>query len=217
MNKSFINLIRTAAMMAGIAVFLAGKNSGAATHTVEFGGSLGFAYSPSNFSAAVGDTVKWTGDFTMHPLSSTTIPADAASWHGATGTSFSYVIKVPGTYHYQCDFHVSAGMTGSFEAQALSALDDPFISLGQKAAVADIATIVRHGKPLIKLDLPSTQIVTLQIFDLRGNIVSTLFNRMVEAGTHLVAIDNRFQTNGLFIIRLSGKGSHSSRTFHFIE
>ena len=217
MNKSFINLIRATAIMAGCAMLLAGKNAGATTHTVEFGGNLGFVYSPSSFSAMVGDTVKWTGDFTMHPLSSTTIPATAASWHQGSGTSFSYVIEVPGTYDYQCDNHFSLGMTGTFDAQESGVMNDPFISPRQRAVEFDVATIFLQGQPMIKLNLPSTQFVNLQVFDLRGNVVSTLFNRMVEAGTHLVAIDNRFQTDGFFIVRLSGKGPGSSRTLHFIE
>lgn len=217
MKINFINLIRTTAMIAGLAVILAGKAAGAATDTVIFGGSVGLTYSPSSFTAMVGDTVMWMGDFTMHPLSSTTIPANATSWHESTGTSFSYVIKVPGTYHYQCDFHVSAGMTGTFDAQESSVMNDPFISLTQKPVEFDIATIVLQGQPMIKLNLPSTQFITLQVFDVRGEIVSTLFNRMVEAGTHLVAIGPRFQTNGLFIIKLSGKGRSSSRMYHFTE
>ena len=91
MNKSFINLIRTTAMMAGFAVLLAGKTAGAATHTVEFGGSFGYTYSPGNFSANVGDTVMWKGDFTMHPLSG------LASLFCPSGNDFdSFMVLVPG-------------------------------------------------------------------------------------------------------------------------
>jgi plastocyanin len=88
----------------------------ATTHIVQFGGTVGFAYSPKTFSASVGDTVKWQGDFTMHPISSTSVPATAATWHNASGAVFTYVIAVPGTYQYHCDVHASFGMTGSFSA-----------------------------------------------------------------------------------------------------
>jgi plastocyanin len=219
MNKSFINLIRATAIMAGLAMLIAGKNAGATTHVVKFGGSLGDVFSPKSFTATVGDTVMWEGDFSIHTTTSTSVPSGAATWSfgPVSATSFSYVIKVAGTYDYQCNVHVSLDMVGSFEASASSVMNDPFIAPKQGVVEFDVATIVLQGKPMIRLNLPSTQFVNLQVFDLRGNIVSTLFHRMVEAGTHLVAIDNRFQTDGFYIVRLSGKGPGSSRTLHFIE
>jgi plastocyanin len=63
-----------------IILLLAVNNDWATTHVVQFGGSLGFVFSPKDFSATVGDTVEWEGDFSVHPLSSTTIPANAPSW-----------------------------------------------------------------------------------------------------------------------------------------
>ncbi len=71
----------------------------ATTHIVNFGGSLGDHFSPDSFSAHVGDTVTWTGDFTMYSTTSESIPAGAASWSYGTesNTCFSYIIKVAGT------------------------------------------------------------------------------------------------------------------------
>ncbi len=70
------------------------------------------------FSANVGDTISWRGDFSAHPLSATLVPAGAMAFSNFTGSQFDYVIKVPGTYRYQCNVHFSIGMVGSFTATA---------------------------------------------------------------------------------------------------
>ena len=107
-----------------VMVFIAllSADSNAVTQVVQFGGTLGFTYSPSSFNAKVGDTVEWEGDFTMHPLTSTTIPTGAASWQNTTGTAFKYVIEVPGSYDYHCEIHYTIGMAGSFTVSATVAM-----------------------------------------------------------------------------------------------
>lgn len=86
----------------------------ATTHIINFGGVLGFAFSPSSLTIGLGDTLQWQGDFSIHPLSSTTIPAGAATWLVTTGTVFNYVVQDAGTYNYQCNIHFIIGMIGSF-------------------------------------------------------------------------------------------------------
>jgi plastocyanin len=90
--------------------------AGAATHVIQFGGGVGLNYVPNTLNVTVGDVVQWQGDFSMHPLSSVSVPVGAATWHNGAGTSFSYTVTVAGAYHYQCDIHGSLGMTGSFTA-----------------------------------------------------------------------------------------------------
>lgn len=104
------------AFVCAIVLILSATSIRATTHVVNFGGSLGNTYSPSSFSASVGDTVQWVGSFSVHPLSSTTIPANAATWHVAAGNSFSYRIAVAGQFNYKCDVH--PGMIGSFTVSA---------------------------------------------------------------------------------------------------
>jgi len=79
------------------------------TTTIEFGGLLGFHYSPNNVRLSPGDTVKWQGDFTMHPLVS-----DESLWPMVdTGTEFTFTFNSPGIYHFHCFFHGSFGMNGT--------------------------------------------------------------------------------------------------------
>jgi plastocyanin len=75
-----------------------------------------FMFSPSSFSATVGDTVEWHWVNGGHTTTSTTIPGAAATWThpmNSTSTTFDYVITTPGTYNYWCAIHTTA-MEASF-------------------------------------------------------------------------------------------------------
>ena len=86
-----------------------------------------FVFSPVNFSASVGDTIRFTfgnpttpGGF-PHTTTSLGIPAGADPWDSpltAANTVFDYVIKVPGTYNYKCTPHEGRGMLGQFLVSA---------------------------------------------------------------------------------------------------
>ncbi|HUI93470.1 MAG TPA: plastocyanin/azurin family copper-binding protein [Chitinivibrionales bacterium] len=184
-------------------LILAAGTGWAAIQVVQFGGNLGFVYSPSNFTATVGDTVQWIGDFSVHPLSSTTIPTGAQSWHNGGGTSFQYVIKVAGTYHYQCDVHFSIGMTGSFTANGSGVKN-----LGQngRSLQNGVFLLVNTGNPRmpsITYGVPQAGPVRVEVFDLLGNSMSLAVFRRQEAGMHSVPLDARFFPAGIYFVRLT--------------
>jgi hypothetical protein len=73
----------------------------------------------------VGDTVTWQGSFSSHPLSTTSVPPGAATINSInSGSTYSYVVLVPGSYGYRCDLHYAMGMVGSFTASPISAVEE---------------------------------------------------------------------------------------------
>jgi len=77
----------------------------------------GFSFSPSTFTAAIGDTIRFVWVSGIHTTTSTSVPAGAATWNAAlddTHTVFLYPVKVGGSYAFQCVFHAAMGMVGSF-------------------------------------------------------------------------------------------------------
>ena len=197
-----------AVVSVGILVFGA-TNIGATTHVVNFGGSLGLTYSPSSFSAAVGDTVQWLGDFSMHPLSSTTIPANAPTWHSASGTSFNYRIAVAGDYHYKCDFHTGAGMNGSFTASTVRVPYHAFLNGTGEGSVLHVATDA-SGQPYAKITLLQSGLVTMKLFDLQGREIASVIKWVAQAGTVTVGFGAKIN-NGLYCLRLIGNNGGISR------
>ncbi|HMD67898.1 MAG TPA: T9SS type A sorting domain-containing protein [Chitinivibrionales bacterium] len=199
-------LIRTCAAVLVMVLFLMAKSGWAVTHVVQFGGNLGYVYSPSDFSAMVGDTVEWEGDFSMHPLSSTTIPTGAQSWNNTSGTTFLYVIKVSGTYHYQCDIHYSIGMIGSFEAAAAGVREGKSFGAAGKT---DFVAVVKSGNiagPELVFLLPLAGHAKIEVFDMLGRPVATVANQPFGAGTHSLALDMRRYAAGLYFVKLTAGG-----------
>ena len=165
----------------------------AATHVVDFGGSLGFKYSPASFSAAVGDTVKWVGDFTMHPLSSTTIPTNAQTWHVTSGSSFNYRITVAGDYNYKCDLHVGAGMTGSFKVVTTRVrYDAPLSQTGASNNMPHV-NIILSKQSYAPFIFPRTASRSaLKMYDVQGRERSKIMDDIVSEGAVIVRFNQKY-------------------------
>lgn len=212
--KQQIKIARIGAGVLALCLFLAVKGGWAATHVVQFGGSLGFTFLPKDFSAVVGDTVQWNGDFSLHPLSSTTIPANAQSWHNATGTTFKYVIQVPGNYSYQCDVHVGLGMTGTFEASG-SVVRNAIAAAKPDRILFEILTM--SPEPVATFTVPHAGIVTLEVFDLLGHKIATVVSRMEEQGTHHVLLKAFIPGQGHYFVKLASQGQEIVRTLRVVN
>ena len=172
----------------------------AATHTITFGGQLGFNYSPKQLDLAVGDTVVWSGSFTTHPLSSVTIPQGAASFHVASGTTFSYPVLIAGTYDYKCDVHT--GMNGSVTAtvtdveESVTALQPASFQLAQNYPNPF------NARTFIKFNLPVAQPVKLKVYSVTGAEIATLLDGFMPAGEFTVPFDGSKLASGVYFYRL---------------
>src|SRR5512141_832995 len=78
---------------------------------------LAMKFSPSRFSANIGDTIHFVWVTGTHTTTSTSVPAGALAWNqpiNSTQLSCYYPVKVAGNYTYRCNFHFTMGMVGSF-------------------------------------------------------------------------------------------------------
>lgn len=74
----------------------------------------GFKFSKPALTVAVGTKVSWINrDSVSHTVTSTSAPSGQEFDSGGmgTGTSFSKVFDVPGTYEYHCTYHPSMTAT----------------------------------------------------------------------------------------------------------
>ena len=157
--------------------------SQAVTHTIQFGGSLGNTYSPASLTVKVGDTIKWTGSFSIHPLSSTTIPTGAASWHNTSGTSFIYTIKIVGTYKYQCDTHVSVGMVGSFTATESGTMA---LTPAQRNNSSSITVSANPEKTALQFTLPQSGDMHVYLTSLSGKEMFSMHRNFNEGFSQIL-------------------------------
>ena len=158
-----------------------------------------FFFSPANLpNVVVGDTIEWEWVNGDHTTTSTTIPAGAATWNAtlsSTNTSFEYHVTVAGTYNYQCDFHVSLDMTGSFTAAASS-------GVGDNATVPFITISPNPFKDVVKIQFAdkNSSLKQIMIYDLTGKVVKTLTINTQNANSSLT-YDLRDLDKGLYLFR----------------
>ena len=117
-SEAFIEVLRIdfgePVFEATFSVPLLPPTPGAVGGAIQFGGGLGNNYSPAQVTINVGDTVKWQGNFSVHPLVS-----DDGLWATVSGGSvFSFTFTSPGTFRFHCQVHEALGMSGQVTVSA---------------------------------------------------------------------------------------------------
>jgi plastocyanin len=169
--------------------------------------------------AVVGDTVKWVWvSGLVHSTTSTTIPSGAAAWNDTitqASPTFLYKITVPGTYNYNCIFHIIFGMNGSFVASP--------------SGIQQIGSVVKnfelkqnYPNPFnpatsINFSIPRNSFVSLKIYDMKGALVSNLVNENMNAGEYRYDYNAVNLSSGIYLYRIavtdpSGMASNYAET-----
>jgi len=90
-------------------------------HTIETVGAT--AFSPTNLTITVGQTVQWINTGGNHNVNGTTatFPSNPESFGNAVGAgwTFDHTFMTAGSYDYQCDPHVGLGMAGTITVMPL--------------------------------------------------------------------------------------------------
>ena len=198
-------------VLMGVALVAPFSSLFATTHLIQFGGSFGLSYSPQSISVAVGDTIRWQGDFTSHPLSSTSVPAGAATFDNSAGTVFTYRVQFPGTYTYKCDIHAPS-MSGSFSATSTTGLDNQK-GEGQPAEFRLDQNYPNPFNPSTRItySLSQKSPVTLKVFNAIGEEVATLVRGVQESGRYSVVFEGTGLPTGMYLYRLVAGGQIATK------
>lgn len=155
-----------------------------------------FTFTPSSFNMHLGDTVLFMWSNGTHTTTSTTIPAGATAWNSnidASTTTFMYKPTKQGVYNYQCNFHVSSGMIGSFTV--LSPTDVPSIAPSPTVSIFPNPVAGLLHVQFTQTDMPASVILA----DVTGRtIVSNTYNGVKETELNLKDIPN-----GFYVISIS--------------
>ncbi len=163
-----------------------------------------FTFSPSNLPGViVGDTIKWQWINGEHTTTSLTIPAGAQVWDSplSTGTqTFSYIVTVPGNYHYKCTPHFP-GMEGFFTANIIGITP---IS-GEVPERFNLSQ--NYPNPFnpvtdIYFDIPKSAYVKLTVMDLTGQEIEVLVNQQLSAGSYKADWNAAAFSSGIYFYRL---------------
>ena len=168
-----------------------------------------YYYSPANTSVAVGDTITWQGDFSFHPLSTTATPSGAMSIvHVDIGTSYSYVVTVPGSYSYRCDSHYTQGMFGTFTA-TLTSVEE--VAVAKPSLSFKLSTL----GGVIKISNQSG--AKGDTYDVRiGSILGeSVYSGTMSSEEHEQIIDIQDKPQGVYLLAISD-GNHETFVRKFL-
>jgi plastocyanin len=216
-TQSILAFQRKTSIVCSIVLLAVVTTVHATTHVVQFGGTIGLNYSPNSLNVSVGDTVKWEGDFSMHPLSSTSVPTGAQSFHQATGNVFFYPVVVDGTYLYQCDFHFSAGMTGSFNTTATDIENNRIPSQPDAFRLGQNFPNPFNPTTTISFDIPFQTHVSIKVYNLIGQEVAVIMNENMTAGSYSKIWNAASMPSGIYFYRMQSGSSTDIRKLVLIK
>jgi plastocyanin len=171
----------------------------------------GRVFSPTPLTVSVGDTIKWQWVDGLHTTTSTSVPAGALTWDAPLDNShptFNYVITQAGTYNYQCTFHVTMGMVGVINANP-NGIKQLGSSVPQSYNLMQNFPNPFNPSTNIRIDIPKASQVTVKIYDVRGNLVQTLINSELQAGSYSIDWNASEYSSGIYFYRLNA-GDYSA-------
>lgn len=175
-------------------------------HTVT---TVGSTYSPNSLNANIGDTIVFSASST-HPL----VQVSQATWDangktelaGGWGTktsNYTHVISAAGDIYYVCKNHVAGGMKGKVT------VSDPSGVYSQKPINNELNFISKniHGDALVKLEIGKTSTVSIKLFDITGQEISTLLEptKMAE-GKYTYIIETVYLNSGVYFVQANISG-----------
>lgn len=190
----------------------------AAIHTIQFEGALGLVDSSNILTVTIGDTIRWQGDFIVHPLRSTVIPAGAAAWTVTSGTQFDYPVTVLGEYNYHCNVHFGLGMTGAFIVMPVQENENINLLSASSLRLQEIEPNPAFQSGIrIQYSVPTEQNVTLSVLDLKGRKIATLAQGQRKAGFYKVDLLTCNLPSGSYVCRLQGDNASMGRNLYIIN
>lgn len=168
------------------------------------------AFSPTTFSAEVGDVVKWIWDSNgmAHNVTSAsqTIPGGAAPLASGDLTSGTYIytLTVEGNYGYACTLHTLSGMAAGFQVEAANGISKPNVSVS-----LGIFPNPFKGKVTVKY----TGVESIQVVNVLGEKVKTIELSATENKTD---VDFDGLPSGIYFFRFV-KDGHIVETKRIIK
>jgi Plastocyanin len=112
-------------------------------------GNGGNFFSPSNFTIAPGDTVRWIWVAGHHNTSTYSIPAGATAWYSDMDhmtNTFDFTPTISGLYKYTCTYH--SGMDAQFFVTGCSYPSIPIItSINSTSCFGDTSVLYTQPQP----------------------------------------------------------------------
>ena len=156
-----------------------------------------FSFTPSSLLIDAGDTVRWTNNGNSH-----TVTSDDDLFSSGTlsnGDTFEHTFNTEGAFAYHCDHHstMQASVTVS------ESLDNDNVSFPDKITINPAYPNPFNPSTNISFSLNQYHSVSVDIYNLRGELISNLLKGGLVAGNYSVVWDASDQSSGVYLLRVS--------------
>ena len=179
-------------------------------HDVSISGST---FNPSTLEISLGDTVKWTNNDSFHRV----VSDDDVSFESenlSNGDTFQYQFDTIGEFPYHCGVHSS--MTAEITVVDESLGNDD-MSFPDKITINPVYPNPFNPSTNISFSLDRYYNVSIDIYNLRGELVSNLLKRGLVAGNHSVIWNASDESAGVYLLRVSTDNFTSTQRLMLIK
>jgi hypothetical protein len=159
----------------------------------------GFAFNPNTLEIYLGDTVRWTNNDSFHRV----VSDDEVSFESenlSNGDTFEHPFDAAGEFPYHCGIHSS--MTAEITVVDES-LNNDGLSFPDKITINPAYPNPFNPSTNISFSLDQYYGVSIDIYNLRGELVSNLLKRGLVAGNHSVVWNASHESAGVYLLKVS--------------
>jgi hypothetical protein len=108
-------------------------------------------------------------------------------------------------------------MTGSFTASEAGVLQQASWANTRRYTRDMVVEAFSPGNPSVSFFIPTTGMVTLEVFDLLGHKVATPVNQIKAAGIYTVMLKSGIRAHGYYFVKLGGEGTEIVKTLRVVK
>jgi plastocyanin len=181
-------------------IFLLSTSVFATVHDVAI---RNFTYSPHGLHITVGDSIRWTNnDAFLH--TSTSDNGDWNSGNLSQGQSYTFGFSSTGSFPYHCAVHLS--MKDTIFVSSPTSIDESTPGNPSDFELSQNYPNPFNARTVIGYSLNHAGHVRVEIFDILGNTVETLFDEDMTAGPHEITWNAGDRASGVFFYRVNVDG-----------
>jgi plastocyanin len=162
-----------------------------------------FSFSPQTLTINTGDAIRWTNVLGNHNVvaddnSFTSGPLAPAPWE------YIHTFSAAGNNPYYCELHGGpggSGMSGVIIVQNPAGVDDGEL-IADKFELMQNYPNPFNPSTSIQYAISKRQLVSLKVYDILGNEVTTLVNEEKERGVYSVNFDAAGLASGMYLYKL---------------
>ncbi len=184
----------------------------AMVHDVEI---VNFSFSPPSLTITAGDTVRWTN----HGSAPHTATSNTNIWDSGTltnGQSYEYVFATVSDFPYHCEIHPS--MTAAIiVTEATGIENDAEYTIPDSFRLNQNFPNPFNAVTTVSFSIAKPASAALEIYDITGRLVETLYNGTIEAGQHTLIWNSSGYSTGIYFYRLTIDGKSETKTMILLK